>query len=294
MDDGAPSAGFLGKWKGFFHRSDADVTEEEIRKAVSEGQEQGVLQDTEADMITNIFGFSDKEAKDIMTHRGDVIGIDGNLTLQDAVKFMLEGNNSRFPVYLDNIDHIIGVVHIRDAMKEQYGAATEDDTPIRKNKKLLRQAMYVPETKNIDSLFRMMQSSKNQIAIVIDEYGQTAGIVSMEDILEEIVGNILDEYDEDETYIQSAGRPGEYIVQGKTPLEDLEKKFGIHFENEDFETLNGLLISLLDRIPEENEEFGVDLCGYHFQIREVENHMIQSVFVKKLPEVADETKIDNN
>ena len=263
--------------------AEADVTEEEIRSMVTEGQEQGVLQDSEADMITNIFEFSDKQAKDIMTHRNTMVGIDGNMNLRDAIAFMLEKNNSRFPVYLDNIDHIIGILHIRDAMKK-LSENESDASSIRRIKGLLRQPMYVPETKNIDALFHSMQLTKTQMVIVIDEYGQTSGLVSMEDILEEIVGNIMDEYDEDEDYIESTDNANEFIIEGKTPLEDLEDKFGILFDQDEYETLNGLLIAKLDRIPNDDEDFSVDMNGYNFKILMVRNHMIQSVLVTKLPE----------
>jgi len=269
-----------------------DVTTEGIISMVSEGQEQGVLQETEADMISNIFEFSDKEAQDIMTNRNAMVAIDANMTLKQAVGFMMDTNNSRFPVYLDDIDHIIGIMHIRDAMKK-LSEETENDLPIRKIKGLLRQPKFVPETRNIDSLFHNMQSSKTQMVVVIDEYGQTAGLVSMEDILEEIVGNIMDEYDEDENYIKSTKNKDEYIVEGTTPIEVLEKKFEMSFGDLEFETLNGFLISKLDRIPEEDDEFSVEIDGYIFTILSVRNHMVQSVLMKKLPQVVEEKAIES-
>ncbi len=262
---------------------ESDVTEEEIKSMVTEGQEQGVLQETEADMITNIFEFSDKEARDIMTNRKAMVAIDANMTLKDAVGFMMDTNNSRFPVYLDDIDHIIGIMHIRDAMKK-LSEETDKELPIRKIKGLLRQPKFVPETRNIDSLFHSMQSSKTQMVIIIDEYGQTAGLVSMEDILEEIVGNIMDEYDEDENYIKPTKNSGEYIVEGSTPLEVLEKRFKISFGETEFETLNGYMISKLDRIPEQDDEFSTVIDGYSFKILSVDKHMIASVQVNKLPD----------
>ena len=264
----------------------SDVTEEEIKSMVSEGQEQGVLQETEADMITNIFEFSDKEARDIMTNRKAMVAIDANMSLKDAVNFMMDTNNSRFPVFLDDIDHIIGIMHIRDAMKK-LSEETDEQLPIRKIKGLLRQPKFVPETRNIDSLFHSMQSSKTQMVIIIDEYGQTAGLVSMEDILEEIVGNILDEYDEDENFIKPTKNDDEFTIEGKTPLEILEKRFDISFEESEFETLNGYLIWKLDRIPEQDENFSVDIDGYSFKILSVNNHMIQSVLMNKLPETVE-------
>ena len=260
----------------------ADVTEEEIISMVNEGHEQGVLLASEAEMITNIFEFGDKEAKDIMTHRNNVIAIDGDTPLKEAIRFMLSEKNSRYPVYEENIDHIIGILHLKDAMRI-HDKDARINIPIRKIPGLLREVKVIPETRNIDALFKMMQSTKTQMVIVIDEYGQTEGLIAMEDILEEIVGNILDEYDEDEKYIEQKSED-EYVIEGKTPLEELEEKLHISFEVEEFETLNGFLISKLDRIPEEDEQFAVDAAGYNFKILSVENKMIVSVLVTKLPE----------
>ena len=260
-----------------------DVTEEEIRSMVEEGQEQGVLQESEADMITNIFEFSDKEAQEIMTHRGDIIAIEEKTPLADAVAFMLEGNNSRFPVYKENIDHIVGILHIRDAMK-RFSAHDADHTPVAKITGLIRQAEFVPETRHIDALFAGMKEAQTQISIVVDEYGQTAGLVSMEDILEEIVGNILDEYDEDEAYIEETANEDEFIIDGKTPLTELEERFGMSFADETCETVNGLMIARLDRIPADDEQFDTDIDGYNFRILSVSGHVVQSVLVRKLKE----------
>ena len=259
----------------------SDVTEEEIISMVNEGHEQGVLQAAEAEMITNIFEFGDKEAQDIMTHRNNMAAVEGGMPLKEAITFMLDANNSRFPVYEETIDHIIGILHLRDAMRI-HSLDEGLNLPVKEIEGLLREAVFIPETKNIDSLFQIMQSTKTQMVIVVDEYGQTSGLLAMEDILEEIVGNIMDEYDEDEEYIEETDNADEYIIEGKTPLEELEERFGISFEEEEFETLNGFLISKLDKIPEENEEFDIDVDGYNFKILSVENKMIQSVLVTKI------------
>ena len=140
--------------------------------------------------------------------------------------------------------------------------------------------MVVLETTNIDDLFKSMQSKKTQMAIVVDEYGQTVGLVSMEDILEEIVGNIMDEYDVDEKHIRGKGKDS-YIIDGLTPLSEVEETLGIKFDTEDFETLNGFMISRLDRLPEKKEVFTTNYCGYDFSILKVENRMITKVSVKK-------------
>lgn len=272
------------------NRNMNDVTEEEIISMVNEGHEQGVLQESEAQMITNIFEFCDKEVNDIMTNRQNIVGLPANLLLKEALAIMLEENNSRYPVYQDNIDHIIGLIHLKDAVRK-HNIAGNDSEPIDQIEGLIRDVDFVPETKNIDDLFREMQSKKTQMAIVIDEYGQTAGLVAMEDILEEIVGNIEDEYDEEEEHIEETGTD-EYLIEGMTTLEELEEKFNISFDEEEFETLNGYLISKMDKIPEENEDFDIDVGDYNFKIMKVENQMIQEVLVtrKKQIEKSSETQ----
>lgn len=257
-----------------------DVTEEEIISMVNEGHEQGVLLATEAEMITNIFELGDKEARDIMTHRSNIVAIDRTISLSEAIDYMLSESKSRFPVLDENIDHIIGILHFRDAMRA-YRQPGNTELPVGRIKGLLRDAMFVPETKNIDKLFRTMQQTKTQMVIVVDEYGQTSGLLAMEDILEEIVGNIMDEYDEDEAHIKATGNADEYIMEGVTRLEELEEKFGISFGEQDFDTLNGFLISKMDKIPEQDEQFSIEVDGYEFKILTVENRMIKDVLVSR-------------
>lgn len=262
--------------------NEEDVTEEEIINMVNEGHEQGIIQASEAEMISNIFEFGDKKAHDIMTHRNNIVALDGSMLLKDALDFIAEGKNSRYPVYAENIDHITGILYLKDALRYHH-AEDKQYCPIGQLTDLLREPVYIPQTRNIDELFKQMQSTKQQMVIVVDEYGQTAGLVTMEDILEEIVGNILDEYDEDEDFIEEKGND-EYIIEGKTPLEDLEERFHISFHEEAFETLNGFLIAKMDKIPDEDEQFEISVDGYHFKVLSVENKMIHSVLVMKLPE----------
>lgn len=256
-----------------------NVIEDEILSMVNEGHETGVLQATEAKMINNIFEFSDKEAKDIMTNRSNIIGIDGNECLKDVVSFMLSEANSRYPVYIDNIDHIIGVLHLKDACR-MLQDETKADKPVKSIKGLLRNANFIPETRKIDVLFKTMQSLKTHFVIVIDEYGQTSGVLTMEDILEEIVGNIFDEYDEEEAFIKSKGKDS-YEIDGLTPLDELGETLDIDFSDLEFETLNGLMISKLEHIPAEHEDFEMDFSGYKFKILAVENKIIKRVLVSK-------------
>lgn len=260
----------------------SDVTEEEIISMLNEGHEQGVFQASEAEMITNIFELDDKQAKDIMTPRKNMSVLDGRTSLKEAIRFMSQESNSRYPVYEENINHIVGILHLKDAMR-LHAADETCDAPIGDVEGLLREAVFIPETRNIESLFRSMQAGKIQMVVVVDEYGQTSGLVALEDILEEIVGNILDEYDEDEEYIEEKSE-NEYVIEGMTPLKELEERFHISFEEEEFDTLNGFLISQMDKIPQENEEFDIDVSGYNFKVLSVENKMIQSVLVTRLPE----------
>ncbi|MEG2232199.1 MAG: hemolysin family protein, partial [Lachnospiraceae bacterium] len=254
-----------------------DVTEEEIISMVNEGHEQGVLLASEAEMITNIFEFGDKEAQDIMTPRSNMVAIDGMLSLQETIQFILQERNSRYPVYEGNVDHIIGILHLKDALRIHASGASQD-TPIKDIDGLLREVHFIPETRNIDALFKSMQSLKIQMVIVVDEYGQTTGLIAMEDILEEIVGNILDEYDEDEKHVEEKGE-NTYIVEGMTPLDEVEELLHIEFEENEFDTMNGYLISKLDKIPEEDEEFNIDISGYNFKILSVKNKMIDKILI---------------
>lgn len=268
-----------------------NVTEEDIMSMVNEGHEQGVLEAREAEMITNIFELNDKEAADIMTHRKNLVSLDGEMQLKEAVTFILtEGYNSRYPVYKKDVDDIIGILHMKDAL---IAAEIEENgsRQLWEIEGLLREAHFIPETRNLDTLFKEMQSRKIHMVIVVDEYGQTSGIVTMEDILEEIVGNILDEYDMDEEYIVPSD-DGTYVMNGMTTLEDVERALDIEFDEEDYDsydTINGLLISRLDRIPQEGEESEVSIMGYNFKILQVENKMIQTVRVwKEQPDMLSE------
>ncbi len=258
------------------------VLEQEIMDMVHEGNEQGVIEDNEAQMIHKIFEYGDKEAQDIMTNRSQIVAIDAEMTLDEALQFMLEGKNSRYPVYEENIDHIVGVLYLKDAMRF-YNAGNARDVSVGLIEGLLRKAEYIPLTRYIDDLFETLQSKKLQMAIVVDEYGQTAGLVTMEDILEEIVGKIQDEYDEDEDFIEETSSDS-YVMEGMTPLQDIEEQLDIVFDDTEFETLNGFIIGVMEHIPEPDEDFDYDYKGYNFKVLSIENMRVQSVLVTKLAE----------
>lgn len=266
------------------HAQDDKVTEEDIMYMVNEGHDQGVLEASEAEMITNIFEFDDKVVSDIMTHRLNIVALEGTMTLKEAMDFVIkESINSRLPVYSEDIDNIIGILHMRDIL---YFAEIPEylGKPIGEINGLLREPNFVPEHKNINALFKQMQSMKIHMMIVIDEYGQTSGLVTMEDILEEIVGNIMDEYDEEEVDIVSSGKDT-FQLAGMSLLVDLEDTLDIEFEEQDkenFDTLNGFLTSRLGHLPKENETTEIPFGGYVFRIVKVENRTIKLVDAKRI------------
>lgn len=283
MDEGASPkrTTIFGKIKDFlknmpFHE---DVTEEEIISMVNEGHEQGVLLASEAAMINNIFEFGDKDAKSIMTHRKNLIALDGRLSYNDTLAFINGNSKSRYPVYQEDIDHIIGVLHIKDALtfaqRNEFFRTSIQDIP-----NLIREAEFVPETLGINLLFTRMQANKSHMVIVVDEYGQTSGVVAMEDILEEIVGNIEDEHDEEEELIRR-NADGSFVMDGLADMEDVVNELDIPVEPDSFDTLNGFLVSRLGKIPSDGETALVHAFGYDFSVLRVEDKMIREVGIRK-------------
>ena len=273
-----PGQSFLDK---IFRKKDDNVTDE-IKNIVQEGHQQGELLDSEAEMITNIIEFGDKEAHDIMTHRKNIVAIDADTTIKDCFEFVLGENYSRFPVYEGDIDHIIGVMHLRDLLKIYADSYKRNHTIYELKDEMLFDPHFIPETRNINALFKSMQSEKVHMAVVVDEYGQTTGIVTMEDILEEIVGNIMDEYDVEEQYIVRDS-DGSYIMDGYTQLNDIEDMLNISFADEDSDTLSGFIISRMEHLPEDNEQFEVWYSGYRFSVLEVDNKRVKKVRVTYEP-----------
>lgn len=284
MDEGNPLIKKLGRW---FRNDPNDEKqeenmEEEIIQIVSEGHEQGAIDAQEAKMISNIMEFDDKVASEVMTHRKNITAFEVNTPLREVAISMAQDRYSRYPVYENDVDNIVGILHIKDVLK--FLLACPDGEDVRA---VMRRPYFVPETQNISRLFREMKNKSLHLAIVIDEYGQTAGVISMEDLLEEIVGNILDEYDVDEHFIQKIGEDT-YLIKGLSELSDVEDVLGIRF-GDDFETLNGFIISRLEHIPSEKENAEVIYKGYLFQVISVEDNTISIVKVtsatnKSLPE----------
>jgi putative hemolysin len=257
-----------------------DVTEEEIISMVREGHEQGTILASEAEMIHNVFEFDDKEVKDIMTHRKNIVSLDGNMSFIDAIEFIIDTGKSRFPVYENDVDSIIGVLHIKDAFtffekNEVYRSSIKDIDG------LIRPVDFIPETVNINDLFKKMQSKKSHLAMVVDEYGQISGLIAMEDILEELVGNIEDEHDEEENYIRK-NDDETFIMDGMTEFSDVKEALSLPVDDDAYETLNGFIISLSDKIPEEGDKTVISAYGYRFSVMSVEDKVIKQVMIKKL------------
>ena len=257
-----------------------DVTEEEIISMVREGHEQGPILASEAELIHNVFEFDDKEVKDIMTHRKNIVSLDGNMSFIDAIEFIIDTGKSRFPVYENDVDSIIGVLHIKDAFtffekNEVYRSSIKDIDG------LIRPVDFIPETVNINDLFKKMQSKKSHLAMVVDEYGQISGLIAMEDILEELVGNIEDEHDEEENYIRK-NDDETFIMDGMTEFSDVKEALSLPVEDDAYETLNGFIISLSDKIPEEGDKTVISAYGYRFSVMSVEDKVIKQVMIKKL------------
>ncbi|ERI89538.1 hypothetical protein HMPREF1982_04612 [Clostridiales bacterium oral taxon 876 str. F0540] len=253
--------------------TEEEVTEEEIRMMIDVGEENGVLNETEKEMIDGIFEFDNTLAKEIMTPRTNVFTLDIETPVKEIIDKVLEEQYSRIPVYEDETDNIIGILF----MKDLFIAITETKPEEICVRDLLRQAYFVPETKNIDILFRELQKSKNHMAILIDEYGGFSGIVTIEDLIEEVMGNIFDEYDEDyesSEYIQKMDN-STYIVNGMVGIDEINEKLSINLPSEHFDTVGGFVIDLLGSIPKENEEPVVEYENLVIKVEKINEKRIE-------------------
>jgi putative hemolysin len=255
------------------------VTEEEIRMMVDVGEEKGSIRNSEKEMINNIFEFDNINVSDIMTHRTDVFGIEIDASFEEVKQIVFREQYTRFPIYKETIDDIIGILHVKDLLQ-----FIEHEQIINFNlRALIRDPYFVPESKKTDELFRELQKRKVHIAVVIDEYGGTAGIITIEDLIEEIVGNIFDEYDEEEKQIQVLNHYT-FDVDGGIDLEDLDEECQLNLpleELEDYDTLSGFLTGLLGHIPEDNETVDILYKDLRFKILKAEDKVIEKVRIIK-------------
>lgn len=250
------------------------VTEEEIRMMIDVGEEKGVIGVAAKEMLNNVFEFNDKIVSEIMVPRTEVFALDKELTIKEVIDILSEDTRySRVPVYEETIDNIVGIVYIKDILLSK-----KDEN--RKIKELMKKAYYVPETITVDKLFEEMRKNKKQISIVIEEHGGTSGIVTMEDILEEIVGEIYDEYDTSENKVVELDS-NTYLIDGSLAIYDLEKIFDIEIPEGDYDTISGYLIDLLGRIPKPKENIIIETEQLDFKVEKVKNKKIVQVKVCK-------------
>lgn len=263
---------------------DGSFSEEEVMSMLQVGQESGVLKEEGKKMINSIFAFDDKLAYECMTPRTDVFMIDIDDPIEEYLDDLMMLRYSRIPVYKEDSDNIVGILNVKDFFRKARESSFEtvDIQPI------LRKAYFVPETKNIDALFFELQKMKQQIAILIDEYGGFSGIVTMEDIIEQVMGDIDDEYDEEEEIIDKVD-DNIYLVDGDVSLDDLDEELGINLTSENSETIGGFLIDLLGEIPDEND-IGriVEFENFELKIMAVQDRRIERVKIYILDKTSEE------
>ena len=261
------------------NRVDIGVSEDDIRSMVNRGGDVGSIDAAEQEMINNIFEFGDKSAAEIATHRTDMVAIDVVASREEVINTIVETEFSRYPVYEETIDNIVGILYAKDILTHTFESKDlRDDFNLRE---LMREPYKIPSSKKIDEIFEEMRKSKMHMAIVFDEYGGCEGILTVEDLIEEIVGNIYDEYDEIEVPDVEEIGDGKYMIQGIAEPEDVAAALGISLPEEDYDTFGGFVVHLLERIPGDGEKPNVSYGGYLFQVYEVREKRIQSVFAER-------------
>jgi putative hemolysin len=249
------------------------VSEEEIRMMIDVGEENGVLNQTEKEMIDGIFEFDNTLAKEVMTPRTDVFAIDIDTPIDEIINQVIEEQYSRIPVYEEDIDNVIGILYMKDIFIEM----RNKELTIESIRAMLRQPYFVPKTKNIDSLFRELQNTKNHMAVLIDEYGGFSGIVTIEDLIEEIVGNIFDEYDDIKSEDIKPIDAHTFIVDGIVPIDDINETLHVELPSENYDTIGGFVLDLLGSIPKEDEEHIIEYENLIFKIEKVNEKRIEKL-----------------
>ncbi|AJD30049.1 MULTISPECIES: hemolysin family protein [Clostridium] len=268
------STNFLLKILGIDYKNiEEKISEEEIKKMIDLGEETGVFNSTEKEMINSIFDFDNTLAKEIMTPRTSVFAMDINDSPKRLINNMLEERYSRVPLYEDDIDNIIGILHIKDMFSiiNKQNIKKEDLINI------LRAPYFIPETKAIDSLFKEMQTNKSYISILIDEYGGFSGIVTMEDLIEEVMGNISDEYDEDNTEEIIKINANTFLLDASITIDNLNEKLNLELPSENFDTLGGFILDITGAIPKCNVSSQIEYNNLIFKIEKVSNNRIEKI-----------------
>ena len=281
------STNLICKLFGIGPQDESTVTEEEIRMMVDVGEEKGSIEEEEKELINNVFEFNDKTVSEVMIHRTEVYAIEIGSNIEDILSELKEYKYSRIPVYDENIDNIVGVLFIKDLLAYAY---TKKEVKI---KKIMRPVYFVSESKPINEFFKEMQRDKQQLAIVLDEYGGTAGIITMEDIIEELVGNIFDEYDDVEKEYEKID-DNTFLINGSVSIFDLRKILEIDIPEGDYDTLSGYLIELLGRIPKDDEKPVIETEKVTYKIEEYEEKRILWVKACKNKTVEQNENIEEN
>ena len=269
------STNIISKLFGISENEEEIVTEEEIKMLIDEGEEKGTIEQAEKEMINNIFEFNDITASEVMTHRTDIFAVDINSSIEDILEQLDDYKYSRVPVYDETIDSIEGILFVKDLLKY---FRTGNEIKI---KSIMREAYFVSENKPINELFKDLQRNKMQMAIVIDEYGGPAGLLTMEDLIEEIVGNIFDEYDDVEDEFKKID-DNTFLINGSVSIYELKKILGIEVPEGDYETLSGYLLEVLGRVPEDHETPIIETKNVTYKIEKYEDKRILWVKACKL------------
>ena len=281
------STDVVSKLFGASGNEEETVTEEEIRMMIDVGEEKGSINKDEREMIENVFEFNDKLVSEIMVPRTEIFALEADLSVSDAIEEITADNRfSRMPVYEETLDKIKGIVYVKDIVTSLKNKRT-------KIKSLVKEAYYVSELSHINDVFKELRKSKKQIAIVLDEHGGTAGIVTMEDIVEELVGEIYDEYDVIEKKYEKLSED-EYMIEGELPVYEVEKILDISIPEGEYDTLSGYLISKLNRIPNEKEKPIIDTEDVSYQVMQFKDNRITKVKVTKHIKKIDEDDLDND
>ena len=255
------------------------VTEEDIIQMVEEGNETGVIEESQREMINNIFEFDDIVVSDVMTHRTEIVAVEVEEPISSVIHTVIQEGYSRMPVYQGNIDNIVGILMAKDLLC----LAGQDNLEHYHIRHFMREVVFVPETAKCKHVLQEMALKKSQLAVVVDEYGGTAGIVSMEDILEEIVGNIQDEYDEEEIEMRKVS-DAVYIIKGTADPDDILPQLGVTLpEGREFDTMSGFVVELLGRIPEAEETPSVQYESVLFTVLVIEDNWVSKIKAQILP-----------
>ena len=263
------------------HDNAEEVTEEEIRMMVDVSGNTGMIDETEKEMINNIFEFDNKTVDDIAVHRTDIVALSVTASKDEIIEVALRDRYSRIPVYEDSIDNIIGILHLKDFMNAvllpENATAFEIDL-----RALIRKPFFVPVSKTTDKLFEEMQKSKNHMAIIVDEYGGTEGLVTMEDLIEEIMGSIYDEYDEEDVPDIATVDANTFVVNGTADLETVAKFFNVALPVDEYDTIGGFIIGQIGRIPTDDEQPEIEFEGLLFKVTQIEDKRIVTTTVVQL------------